>query len=82
MTPQEYLDQISALVSAERWREALAFADTGFDEVWPVLSGAEIDRINGMMEVAFNIVQLLDQDAQAELTTPPHADTDVSAGRT
>ena len=82
MTPAEYLEQVRALFRAERWHEALAFAEQGIDTVWPALSGLELDRLNGMMEVAANIAQILGQEAQEqEAAHRVRPDIDVSAGR-
>ena len=52
MTPREYIDRVDTLLDAEKWREAIAFAATGIETIWPALSTEELNRLTGLMEMA------------------------------
>lgn len=52
MTPDEYLDHLSALIAAERDDEALDLAARCDAEMRPRLSAEQIDIVSGMMESA------------------------------
>jgi hypothetical protein len=66
MTPEWYLRHIERLVADQQWQRVLAFASESADEVSPPLSADDLDRVQGLLEVAANIAHL---DATASTDT-------------
>jgi hypothetical protein len=58
MTPERYLRQLERLVADQQWQRVLAFASESADEVSPSLSVDDLDRVQGLLEVAANIAHL------------------------
>jgi hypothetical protein len=58
MTPERYLRHMQRLVADQQWQRVLAFARQSADAVSPPLSAEDLDRVQGMLEVAANITDL------------------------
>lgn len=81
MTVAEYLHRLDTLIDAHRWREALAAATAGMDDIWLKLSNEELDYVTGMMEIAANIVEIEDSTDPAPPAPAPLAPSlDVDTG--
>jgi hypothetical protein len=71
MTPERFLRELERLVADQQWQPALAFASTFGDAVSPVLSAEELDRVQGLMEVAANIAHLAASPPKDEVEALP-----------
>jgi hypothetical protein len=70
MTPDDYLNQLKALFTSERYAEALAFSERLWTDVHPSLPLPELEQVFGMMEVAATIVRTETLEQQTAATTP------------
>ena len=70
MTPREHIDRVDTLLDAEKWREAMAFAATGIETIWPALSTEELNNLTGLMEMSATMAWI-EENTNAQLPADP-----------
>jgi hypothetical protein len=58
ITPEEYVEQVAALVTSERVEEALAFGERYSTTILPQLTAEQFDLTTGLLEAAQLTVDL------------------------